>query len=132
MRQRRRLRQRRLGQPGPRPDHKHRCVAAWERVVPGGDCQCSDGSEFSFWVREANRKKVVLYLQDGGACFSAKTCAPGSDLYPLAGIPAKDLLSLIDGNETQIEGAGLNLLSYTAPGDEHTLCSARSGSTPRR
>jgi hypothetical protein len=53
----------------------------WERVVPGGDCQCSDGSKFSFWVRKANPKKVVFYLQGGGACFSAKTCAPGSELY---------------------------------------------------
>jgi len=53
----------------------------WERVVPGGDCQCSDGSQFSFWVRKANPKKVVFYLQGGGACFSAKTCAPGRDLY---------------------------------------------------
>ena len=53
----------------------------WEQVVPGGDCQCSDGSEFSFWVREANPKKVVVYLQGGGACWSAKTCAPGGDLY---------------------------------------------------
>jgi hypothetical protein len=53
----------------------------WERVVPGGDCQCSDGSEFSFWVRKADPRKVVFYLQDGGACFSAKTCAPDSGLY---------------------------------------------------
>jgi hypothetical protein len=53
----------------------------WERVVPGGDCQCSDGSEFSFWVREANPKKVVFYLQGGGACFSAETCAPDRGLY---------------------------------------------------
>jgi Pectinacetylesterase len=53
----------------------------WERVVPGGDCQCSDGSEFSFWVREANPEKVVFFFQDGGACFSAETCAPESDLY---------------------------------------------------
>jgi len=53
----------------------------WEQVVPGGDCRCSDGSEFSFWVRKANPKKVVFYLQDGGACFSAKTCAPDSGLY---------------------------------------------------
>ena len=54
---------------------------AWERVVPGGDCQCADGSEFNFWVRKANPKKVVFYLQDGGACFSAETCAPENDLY---------------------------------------------------
>jgi hypothetical protein len=56
----------------------------WKRVVPGGDCQCADGSEFSFWVREASPEKVVLYLQDGGACFSAETCAPDSDLYTLS------------------------------------------------
>jgi hypothetical protein len=53
----------------------------WERVVPRGDCQCSDGSQFSFWVRNANPRKVVFYLQGGGACFSAKTCAPRRDLY---------------------------------------------------
>jgi hypothetical protein len=53
----------------------------WERVVPGGDCRCSDGSEFSFWVRKANPKKVVFYLEDGGACFSAETCARDSGVY---------------------------------------------------
>jgi hypothetical protein len=53
----------------------------WERVVPGGGCQCADGSEFKFWVREASPKKVVLYLQDGGACFSAETCAPEEEVY---------------------------------------------------
>jgi Pectinacetylesterase len=55
--------------------------AAWEQIVPGGDCQCSDGSEFSFWVREANPNKVVFFLQDGGNCFSAETCAPDNGLY---------------------------------------------------
>ncbi len=56
-------------------------AAGWERIVPGGDCQCSDGSEFSFWVRETSPDKVLIYLEDGGACFSAETCAPDSDLY---------------------------------------------------
>ena len=56
-------------------------AVGWERIVPGGDCRCSDGSEFSFWVREANPDKVLVYLQDGGVCFSAATCAPDSDLY---------------------------------------------------
>ena len=51
------------------------------RIVPAGDCQCSDGSEFSFWVREANPDKIVFYLQAGGGCFSAETCARESDLY---------------------------------------------------
>jgi hypothetical protein len=53
----------------------------WQRVMPGGDCRCSDGSEFAFWVREADPKKVIFYLQDGGACFSAETCAPDSGVY---------------------------------------------------
>ena len=55
--------------------------AGWKQIVPGGDCQCSDGSAFSFWVREADPDKVVFYLQDGGACFSAETCEPSSGLY---------------------------------------------------
>jgi hypothetical protein len=49
--------------------------------VPGGDCRCSDGSEFSFWVREANPEKVVFFFRDGGACFSAETCAPEDARY---------------------------------------------------
>lgn len=53
----------------------------WETVVPGGDCQCSDGSEFSFQVRKASTDKVILFLQDGGNCFSAETCAPDRELY---------------------------------------------------
>ena len=30
---------------------------AWKRIAPHGDCRCADGSEFSFWVREADPKK---------------------------------------------------------------------------
>jgi hypothetical protein len=55
--------------------------AGWEQIVPGGDCRCSDGSEFNFWVREADPEKVVIFFQDGGNCFSAETCAPDSGLY---------------------------------------------------
>jgi Pectinacetylesterase len=49
--------------------------SAWEKVVPGGDCACADGSEFNVWVREADPTKVVLFLEGGGACFDATTCA---------------------------------------------------------
>jgi pectinacetylesterase len=54
---------------------------SWEWIVAGGDCQCADGSEFGFWVRQASPEKVMLYLEDGGACFSAETCDPDSGLY---------------------------------------------------
>jgi hypothetical protein len=51
------------------PDRK------WTKVVPGGDCECADGSEFAFWERRGNPTKVVLFLDGGGACFDAKSCA---------------------------------------------------------
>jgi hypothetical protein len=57
---------------------------AWKRIIPVGGCQCSDGSEFSFWVREASPKTVAFSLQDGGARFSAETCAPHGDLYNIS------------------------------------------------
>lgn len=41
----------------------------------------------------------------------------------LAGIAADDLVQLIDRNEAQIEAAGVNLLSYISPGDDHTILS---------
>jgi hypothetical protein len=39
------------------------------------------------------------------------------------GITAGSLLSRIDANETRIEKAGVDLLSYIAPGDQHTALS---------
>ncbi len=50
-------------------------ASEWEKVVPGGDCMCADGSEFAFWERRADPTKVVLFLDGGGACFDAETCA---------------------------------------------------------
>ena len=47
----------------------------WEKIVPGGDCVCADGSEFAFWERQADPTKVVFYLDGGGACTDATTCA---------------------------------------------------------
>ena len=56
-------------------------ATGWEQIVPGGDCQCADSSEFSFWVRKANPERVVLFLQGGGGCWSAETCDPEDELY---------------------------------------------------
>jgi Pectinacetylesterase len=47
----------------------------WEKVVPGGDCMCADGSEFAFWERRADPTKVVFFLDGGGSCFDATSCA---------------------------------------------------------
>jgi Pectinacetylesterase len=59
----------------------------WKKVVPGGACECADGSEFAFWERRADPSKVVLFLDGGGGCFDAETCAftglgnPGEEIY---------------------------------------------------
>ncbi|GAA4726265.1 vtpJ-therm [Phytohabitans rumicis] len=47
----------------------------WEKVVPGGDCRCADGSAFSYWERRADPTRVVLFLNGGGVCFDARMCA---------------------------------------------------------
>lgn len=56
-------------------------VGGFEQVVPGGDCQCADGSEYSFYVRDADPERVLLYFQGGGACFTAETCAFATGSY---------------------------------------------------
>ncbi|MCY3849636.1 MAG: pectin acetylesterase-family hydrolase [Acidimicrobiaceae bacterium] len=47
----------------------------WEQVSGGDDCRCADGSDYSFWVREADPERVVFYLEGGGACFTAESCS---------------------------------------------------------
>jgi hypothetical protein len=47
----------------------------WEKVVPGGDTVCADGSEYAFFERPADPAKVVFYLDGGGICFDAASCA---------------------------------------------------------
>ena len=44
----------------------------------------------------------------------------------LLGFPSKDLATTIDANGTQIEKAGVDLRSYIAPGQGHTVLSSRA------
>ena len=47
----------------------------WETVAAPADCRCADGSPFQFWERQADAQRVVLFLNGGGVCWDAKTCA---------------------------------------------------------
>ena len=49
----------------------------WEKVTAPADCQCSDGSGYHYWIHRGDTDRVVFFLEGGGACFSAETCAPG-------------------------------------------------------
>ncbi len=46
----------------------------WDVFDPASDCVCADGSEFVLWERPADPKKVVLYFEGGGACFTEESC----------------------------------------------------------
>jgi hypothetical protein len=59
----------------PQPSSGISDNSAWQKVVPGGDCECADGSEFAFFEHRANPAKVVFYLDGGGVCFDAASCA---------------------------------------------------------
>ena len=45
------------------------------RSCRAATAHCADGSEFAFWERRADPTKVVFFLDGGGACFDATTCA---------------------------------------------------------
>ncbi|SEO86299.1 pectin acetylesterase-family hydrolase [Trujillonella endophytica] len=49
----------------------------WEKVTAPAECQCSDASEYHYWIHQGDTDRVVFFLEGGGACFSAETCAPG-------------------------------------------------------
>lgn len=72
--------------------------AEWEQHVPGGDCQCADGSEFSFWSRTTNPDKVVLFFMGGGACFSPETCSFTDGTYTVqaGGSPGDTATGIFD------------------------------------
>jgi Pectinacetylesterase len=47
----------------------------WQRVTPAGNCHCADGSPFGFWERRADPARVVFFLNGGGVCWDARSCA---------------------------------------------------------
>jgi hypothetical protein len=55
--------------------------ATWEQHEGGEECECSDGSNFSFWSRNADPTKVVLYFQGGGACWDSYSCQTEGGTY---------------------------------------------------
>ena len=55
--------------------------ATWEQHETDEDCKCSDGSNFSFWSRDADPSRVVLYFQGGGACWESYGCQMEGGTY---------------------------------------------------
>lgn len=54
--------------------------AAGEWVVHDAEgCLCADGSDYKYMTWAGDPEKVVVFLQGGGACFTAETCEIGGD-----------------------------------------------------
>lgn len=82
--------------------------ATWEKVVPGGDTTCADGSDYAFWVHAAGPDKVVFYLDGGGICFDAASCANANT--PNSGErEGPDYDPNIEGENPGIEGGMFDL-----------------------
>lgn len=82
----------------------------WQAIDPGGETVCSDGSEWKFYVREGDSKRVLVDFQGGGTCYDFATCsrpfATGTylaDLKPLEPFARK---GIYDFNNPQNPFAG--------------------------
>ncbi|MDX3006582.1 pectin acetylesterase-family hydrolase [Kribbella solani] len=85
-------------------------AAGWETKSPGGDCECADGSRFNFYVRTGDRKKVVLYLDGGGACWSATTCGKNSGNRYQTTVEPPDKGGIFDAKNTRNPFAGYSFV----------------------
>lgn len=53
----------------------------WNTLRPGGKTICAEGSEYVFFSRVADPKRLVVYLHGGGGCWDPETCNPKRDSY---------------------------------------------------
>jgi hypothetical protein len=49
-------------------------LAAWRPVAGGEGTGCAHGARYDFFVRMADPRKLLVYFQGGGACWSEATC----------------------------------------------------------
>lgn len=47
----------------------------WRNVLPTGAPGASQGTPYSFWVREGDATKLAVILAGGGACWTGENCA---------------------------------------------------------
>jgi hypothetical protein len=106
---------------GPGDDDTSYADDAWEKVTPGGDCHCADGSEFAFWERRTDPSMVVLFLNGNGVCWDATSCALTSESAPGEG---HGLFEFADFHDTDVNGTKLvdwldALVTDEPPDDVH-------------
>ncbi|GIF20366.1 hypothetical protein Ate02nite_30960 [Paractinoplanes tereljensis] len=99
----------------------------WTRIAAAADCHCADGSPFAFWERRADAKKVVFFLNGGGVCWDAASCAftgehGENDNYDwsLVGTDPENRAGLFDTTRSDNPFAGYSYLYVSScTGDAH-------------
>jgi hypothetical protein len=66
---------------GSEEDAAAPAAPTWQRIEPGGATRCARGGKYAFWVRRADPKRLLVFFQGGGGCFSVETCRPGSTWF---------------------------------------------------
>lgn len=62
------------GAGGSGPDGITTLPEGWNKIEPGGETRCGNGSPWAFYVRKGTQNRVVVELQGGGGCWDAQTC----------------------------------------------------------
>lgn len=60
---------------GNRNTADRRPGAGWRNVLPVGAPGASQGSPYSFWVKEGDPARLAVILAGGGACWTGENCA---------------------------------------------------------
>ncbi|NJO84974.1 MAG: hypothetical protein HC828_20955 [Blastochloris sp.] len=55
--------------------------SGWAAITPGGSTICARGTPYSFYVRQGDPSRLLIYFQGGGMCWDANTCAANSGLF---------------------------------------------------
>jgi hypothetical protein len=69
------------GCAGASEEEAAQAAPTWQRIEPGGATRCARGGKYAFWLRRADPKRVLIFFQGGGGCFSVETCRPGSSWF---------------------------------------------------
>jgi hypothetical protein len=62
----------------PPPHRAQPADGSWHFVHAHGKTGCARGRPFGFWARLQSLRRLVIYFEGGGGCFSYETCVPGS------------------------------------------------------
>lgn len=53
----------------------------WTPITPGGDALCARGTPYTFFAKQGDPGKLLIYFEGGGGCWNDETCAPNSGLF---------------------------------------------------